>query len=58
LLRIVAQRNRIVGLDVVEVAPSFDSKNAITCVSAGRLIINALGASWGPGGACRRESNQ
>jgi agmatinase len=58
LLRTVSQRNRIVGLDMVEVAPSFDSKNAITCVSAGRLIINAVGASWGPGGACQWEPKQ
>ena len=46
LLRAVARRQRIVGMDVVEVAPSFDAVNGITCVTAGRLILNVLGASW------------
>ncbi|HEV7613961.1 MAG TPA: arginase family protein [Steroidobacteraceae bacterium] len=52
-LRTIAQRQRIVGLDVVEIAPRFDSANGITCIMAGRLIVNALGASWGPTGAYR-----
>jgi agmatinase len=55
LLRTVAQRHRIVGFDLVEVAPSFDSTNRITCIAAGRLIVNALGSSWAPEGAYRRE---
>jgi agmatinase len=54
LLREVARRNRIVGMDLVEVAPSFDAANGLTCVTAGRLVLNVLGASWGPGGAMRR----
>jgi agmatinase len=54
LLRAVARRNRIVGMDLVEVAPSFDAANGLTGVTAGRLVINVLGASWGPGGALRR----
>jgi len=54
LLRAVARRNRIVGMDVVEVAPAFDLANGITCITAGRLILNVLSASWAPGGACRR----
>jgi agmatinase len=54
LLRAVARRNRIVGMDLVEVAPSFDAANGLTCVTAGRLILNVLSASWGPGGALRR----
>lgn len=54
LLRAVARRNRIVGMDVVEIAPAFDPANGITCVTAGRLILNVLGASWGPGGSYRR----
>lgn len=53
LLRAVARRHRIVGMDLVEVAPAFDPANGITCVTAGRLILNVLGASWGPGGAYR-----
>jgi agmatinase len=54
LLRAVARRNRIVGMDVVEIAPSFDFANGITCITAGRLILNVLSASWGAGGAMRR----
>jgi agmatinase len=56
LLRAVARRHRIVGMDVVEVAPSFDYANGLSCIMAGRLILNVLGASWGEGGAFRRGS--
>jgi agmatinase len=52
LLRSIARRNRIVGMDIVEIAPSFDFANGLTCIMAGRLILNVLNASWGPGGAC------
>ena len=55
LFRRLARRHRIVGLDLVEIAPAFDLPNGITCVTAGRLRLNLLGASWGPGGAWRRE---
>jgi hypothetical protein len=41
---------RIVGLDIVEVAQPFDASNSITCITAGRLIVNVLGASWAPNG--------
>jgi agmatinase len=54
LLRAVARRNRIVGMDVVEIAPSFDFANGLTCITAGRLILNVLSASWSEGGAMRR----
>jgi len=50
LLRAVARRHHLVGMDLVEVAPSYDALNGMTCVTAGRLILNVLGASWGPGG--------
>lgn len=53
LLRAVAVRQRVVGLDVVEIAPHYDSPNQITCITAGRFVVNMLGASWGPGGARR-----
>ena len=56
-LRSLAQRQRIVGFDVVEIAPSFDSANNITCITAGRLLVNTLGASWGSGGAFRRGTS-
>jgi len=45
LLRAVARRHRVVGMDIVEVAPSFDSANGVTCVTAGRLILNTIVAS-------------
>jgi agmatinase len=47
LLRTVARRNRIVGMDIVEIAPTFDFANGLTCIAAGRLLLNVLGASWG-----------
>ncbi len=42
LLRSVARRNRVVGIDLVEVAPSYDFRNGLTSVMAGRLILNAI----------------
>jgi agmatinase len=45
MLRALAKRNRVVGVDLVEVAPSYDFANGLTCVMAGRLILNAMGAS-------------
>jgi agmatinase len=54
LLRTVARRNRIVGMDIVEIAPSYDFANGLTCIMAGRLILNVLAASWSEGGAYRR----
>jgi len=53
-LRTLATRHRIVGLDIVEIAPAFDAANGITCITAGRLIVNVLGASWAPAGAFGR----
>ena len=53
LLRAVARQNRIVGMDIVEIAPSYDFTNGLTSVIAGRLILNVLSASWGAGGAMR-----
>ena len=53
LIRSVARSNRIVGMDIVEIAPSFDFANGLTCITAGRLILNVLAASWSEGGAFR-----
>ena len=58
LLRAIAIRQRIVGLDIVEIAPHFDHANAITAITAGRLILNALGASWGAEGAFRSHPSR
>jgi agmatinase len=46
LLRGVAARGRVVGMDVVEVAPSVDFSNHLTCITAGRLMINLIGAVY------------
>jgi agmatinase len=54
LLRSVARRHRVVGMDIVEIAPSYDFANGLTCIMAGRLILNVLNASWAEDGACRR----
>jgi agmatinase len=56
LLRAIAQRQRVVGMDVVEIAPSVDAPNHLTSVIAGRLFLNLIGASWRTDGAYRRRS--
>jgi agmatinase len=55
VLRRIARNHRVVGMDVVEIAPSYDSANGITAIMAGRLIVNVLGASWAPDGAMRKR---
>lgn len=35
----------LVGMDIVELAPGFDLPNAISAITAGRLVLNALGAA-------------
>jgi len=55
VLRRIARDHRVVGMDVVEIAPSYDSANGITSIMAGRLIVNVLGASWASHGAMRRR---
>jgi len=44
LLHGVAARGRVVGMDVVEIAPSFDFANQLSCITAGRLLINLMSA--------------
>lgn len=56
LLRSVARTNRIVGMDIVEIAPAYDFANGLTCIIAGRLMLNVLNASWGEGGAFSKSS--
>jgi agmatinase len=36
------RKGRVVGMDVVEITPKFDL-NQITCITAGRLIVNLIG---------------
>jgi agmatinase len=37
-------KGRVVGLDIVEITPSTDL-NQITCITAGRLVVNFVGAA-------------
>lgn len=45
ILRHLAREGGLRGMDVVEVAPSVDLPNAITSITAGRMIVNAIGAA-------------
>lgn len=45
IIRALATKGPLVGMDVVEVAPSIDLPNKITSITAGRLILNALGSA-------------
>jgi agmatinase len=49
LLREIARRHQVVGMDLVEVAPSFDYANGLTCIMAGRLLLNVMGSAWAAG---------
>ncbi|MDY0884924.1 arginase family protein [Dongia soli] len=44
LLKRLAERGPVVGMDIVEIAPSFDFANQLTSITAGRLFINLIGA--------------
>jgi agmatinase len=49
LLRAIARKHRIVGMDLVEVAPGFDYANGLTSIMAGRLLLNVMGSAWAAG---------
>jgi agmatinase len=42
LVRGLVQKGRVVGMDLVEITPKHDVNN-ITCITAGRLIVNLIG---------------
>jgi agmatinase len=44
LVRGLVRKGRVVGMDVVEITPATDV-NRITCITAGRLIVNMIGAA-------------
>ncbi len=44
LLRGLVLKGRVVGMDIVEITPRTDV-NQLTCITAGRLIVNLLGAA-------------
>ena len=44
LIRGLVQKGRVVGMDLVEITPQHDVNN-ITCITAGRLIVNLIGTA-------------
>lgn len=45
ILKTLARIGPLVGLDIVELAPSFDLPNRISAITAGRLAVIAIGAA-------------
>lgn len=45
LIHGLVKKGRVVGMDIVEIQPSKDTATHLTCVTAGRLIVNLIGAS-------------
>jgi len=45
LIHGLVKKGRVVGMDIVEIQPEKDHANLISCVTAGRLILNLIGAS-------------
>jgi agmatinase len=48
LIHGLVAKGRLVGIDVVEIAPSYDL-NDLTTIAAGRLFVNAIGAAAAAG---------
>lgn len=44
LIRGLTAKGRLIGMDIVEITPRRDV-NAITCITAGRLVFNLIGAA-------------
>ena len=42
LIHGLVRKGRVVGMDVVEITPRY-AVNQITCITAGRLIVNLVG---------------
>lgn len=45
LIHGLVKKGRVVGMDIVEIQPAKDNASKLTCVTAGRLILNLIGAS-------------
>ena len=45
LIHGLVKKGRVVGMDIVEIQPSKDVPSKVTCVTAGRLIVNLIGAA-------------
>jgi len=44
LIHGLVKKGRVVGMDIVEIQPAKDNVSKLTCVTAGRLIVNLIGA--------------
>ncbi len=45
IIKGLVKKGRVVGMDIVEIQPSKDTPSKLTCVTAGRLIVNLVGWS-------------
>jgi len=45
LIHGLVKKGRVVGMDIVEIQPSKDLASKLTCVTAGRLIVNLIGST-------------
>ena len=45
LIHGLVRKGRVVGMDIVEIQPAKDTATKLTCVTAGRLIVNLIGSS-------------
>jgi agmatinase len=45
IIKGLVNKGRVVGMDIVEIQPSKDTATKLTCVTAGRLIVNLIGWS-------------
>ncbi|MBV7485379.1 agmatinase [Bordetella sp. BOR01] len=45
LIHGLVSKGRVVGMDIVEIQPSKDTPARLTCVTAGRLIVNLIGST-------------
>ncbi len=45
LIHGLVKKGRVVGMDIVEIQPSKDTATKLTCVTAGRLIVNLIGST-------------
>jgi len=45
IIKGLVHKGRVVGMDIVEIQPAKDTATKLTCVTAGRLIVNLIGWS-------------
>jgi agmatinase len=45
LIHGLVKKGRVVGMDIVEIQPAKDTATKLTCVTAGRLIVNLIGST-------------